>query len=94
MLRYYDLKQFITDGEWNGMTVSGNQPLEVNVRHYTTMELAEALHPYDLTPIEGSVLHINYKMEPLGNESCGPRPLEECVLYPEHWNFTLIFKLK
>ena len=91
----YDVRWVsLTDGEGNGLTVSGNQPLEVNVRHYTTMELAEALHPYDLTPIEGSILHINYKMGPLGNESCGPRPLEEYVLYPEHWNFTLIFKLK
>lgn len=90
----YDVRWVsLTDGGGFGMTVSGNQPVEANVRRYTTMELAEAIHPYDLTPIDGSILHINYKMAPLGNESCGPRPLEEYVLYPEHWNFTLIFKL-
>ena len=90
----YDVRWVsLTDVRGFGMTVSGNQPVEANIRRYTTMELAEAIHPYDLTPIDGSVLHINYKMAPLGNESCGPRPLEEYVLYPEHWNFTLIFKL-
>lgn len=90
----YDVRWVsLTDGKGEGLTVSGNQPIEANVRHYTTMELAEALHPYDLNPIDGSVLHINYKMGPVGNESCGPRALEEYVLYPEHWNFTIIFKL-
>ena len=77
------------DGE--GLKISGAQPIETTVRHYTTMELAEALHPYELDPIDASILHINYKMGPLGNESCGPKALEEYVLYPEHWNFTLLF---
>ena len=90
----YDVRWVsLTDSNGEGLTVSGNQPIEANVRHYTTMELAEALHPYDLTPVDASVLHINYKMGPVGNESCGPRALEEYVLYPKHWNFTIIFKL-
>ena len=91
----YDVRWVsLSDASGAGLSVSGKQPLEANVRHYTTMELAEALHPYDLTPIDGSVLHINYKMAPLGNESCGPRPLEQYILYPKPWNFTIMFKLK
>lgn len=91
----YDVRWMsLTDKSGNGMKVSGSQPIEVNVRHYTTMELAEALHPYDLKPIDGTVLHVNYKMGPLGNESCGPRPLEQYILYPKPWNFAIMFKLK
>ena len=90
----YDVRWVsLTDDAGHGLMVSGSQPLEANVRHYTTMELAEALHPYELEPIKESVLHINYKMGPLGNESCGPRPLEEYILYPKHWNFTVIFEI-
>lgn len=91
----YDVRWMsLTDKSGNGMKVSGFQPIEVNVRHYTTMELAEALHPYDLKMIDGTVLHVNYKMGPLGNESCGPRPLEEYILYPKPWSFAIMFKLK
>lgn len=91
----YDVRWLsLTDGAGHGLTISGKQAMEANVRHFTTMELAEALHPYDLSPIDNSVLHVNYKMGPLGNESCGPRALEKYVLYPEHWNFTLIFEIR
>lgn len=88
----YDVRWVsLTDGAGKGLTVNGCQPIETSVRRYTTMALAEARHPYDLKPIEGSVLHINHKMAPVGNESCGPRPLKQYVVYPEPWNFTLNF---
>ena len=88
----YDVRWVaLTDGAGNGLKVSGHQPIETSVRRYTTMALAEARHPYELKAIEGLVLHINHKMAPLGNESCGPRPLKQYVIYPEPWNFTLNF---
>lgn len=82
----------LTDADGDGLVVSGGQPIEINARHYTTMVLAEAQHPYELEKMDGTILHLNYKMAPIGNESCGEvRPLEKYVLYPEHWNFTLEF---
>lgn len=88
----YDVRWVsLTDGAGTGLTVTGFQPIETTVRHFTTMGLAEALHPYELDPIDGSILHINYKMAPVGSESCGPRPLPQYVIKLEPWDFTLNF---
>lgn len=59
-----------------GIQVRGSQPLSVSARHYTTRNLEEAKHPYDLTRIDETVLNIDYRQGPLGNASCGPAPLE------------------
>ena len=57
------------------------------------MQLAEAVHSCDLKPMPVAVWNINHLMAPLGNESCGPVPLEKYVLVPRDWKFTLYFRI-
>ena len=72
------------------MTLCGRQSLEISYREYTEMDIAEALHPYELHPRPYNVLNVNYLMAPVGNESCGPMPLEKYVLHPQEWDFSII----
>ena len=71
--------------------VYGKQPIEVSVRPYSTMNIAEATHPFELEKLDHLVLNINYRMAPVGNESCGPQPLEKYVINPERYEFEIIF---
>ena len=77
-----------------GLKVCGSSPLEVAAKHYTAMEIAQARHTDVLKSDDKVVLSVNYRMAPVGNESCGPRPLDKYVLHPERWKFTLFFSLE
>lgn len=83
----------VADEKGYGVFVFGKQPLEVSVRPYSTMNIAEAMHPYQLKKLDYSILNINYKMAPIGNESCGPVPLEKYVIKPHPCHFEIFFKL-
>lgn len=77
----------------NGVGVCGSAPAEVSVKHYTNMEIAQARHTDRLQRSGRVVMSVNHRMAPVGNESCGPRPLGKYVLHPERWQFTLFFSL-
>jgi len=77
-----------------GLTVTGSEPLEVSAKHYSMMNIAEAQHTYKLERKNNAIFSINHKMAPVGNESCGPKPLEKYVLHAQPWNFTIYFSLK
>lgn len=77
----------------NGVGVCGSAPAEVSVKHYTNMEIAQARHTDRLQRSGRVVMSVNHRMAPVGNESCGPRPLDKYVLHPERWQFTLFFSL-
>lgn len=88
----YDIRNLkITDNSLQGLTIQGKQPINATMRKYTTMNLAEAVHPFELNRLDYSILHINYLMAPVGNESCGTAPMDKYVLKPQPWHFELIF---
>lgn len=90
----YDIREMkITNPGLQGLTIQGRQPIQATIRKYTTMNLAEAVHPFELNRLDYSILHINYLMAPVGNESCGTAPMEKYVLKPQPWHFELIFTL-
>jgi len=57
--------------------IFGDQALNVSVRHYTTKDLNDAKHPYDLKKLKETVLNIDFQQGPLGNASCGPTAMEK-----------------
>lgn len=77
------------DGLWK---VTSDAPLQTSVRYYTNMNMAEAMHPFMLTRSGNVIWHLNHLMAPVGNESCGGKPLEKYVLRPRVWDFTLYFE--
>ena len=77
-----------------GWIVTSDHPLQTSVRYYTNMNMAEAMHPFMLTECGDVIWHLNHLMAPVGNESCGGKPLEKYVLRPRVWDFTLFFKYR
>ena len=91
----YDVRWTSLKGDTNsGWTVASDNPMQTSVTYYTNMNIAEAGHPYRLTKCGDVIWHLNHLMAPLGNESCGSRPLEPYVLRPLVWDFTLFFDIK
>ena len=75
-----------------GMTVlSVNEPFETSARHFETSSIDKARYTTELKPIEDIIWNINHRMAPIGNESCGPQPLEKYELNDKDMNFMFIF---
>lgn len=75
----------------SGLVVTSDNLMETSATYYTNMNIAEAGHPYKLSKCGDVIWHLNHLMAPVGNESCGSRPLEKYVLRPRVWDFTLYF---
>lgn len=84
----------LRDMAGGGVEVKGSAPMEVSVRHYTAMDIAEARHTDRLKRRDNVLLSVNHRMAPIGNESCGPRPLEKYVLHPQPWRFSFYFTFR
>jgi beta-galactosidase len=49
----------LTDSQGRGLMITALAPLHVDALHYTTSNLAEANHTYDLTPLDEVILHLD-----------------------------------
>jgi len=58
-------------------TIIGEKTLNFSFRRYTTAQLIEATHPYELKANVFNVLNIDFDHGALGNGSCGPIPMEK-----------------
>ena len=83
----------LRDASGLGLSVCGDQPIQTSVKHYSDMHLAEAEHSCELVREPSVSWNIHHLMAPLGNESCGPVPLDKYVLHPHPWTFTLFFRV-
>ena len=59
-----------------------------NCCHYTTQQIHEAKHDYELTPIKETVVHIDYRNAGIGSHSCGPRLDRKYAITEQEINFT------
>jgi beta-galactosidase len=44
-----------------------------NCSHFSTEQLTAAAHDYELTALDETVVHIDYRQSGIGSNSCGPR---------------------
>ncbi|MCA0932488.1 DUF4981 domain-containing protein [Lutimonas saemankumensis] len=65
------------DSSKNGIQISGKNALNFSFRKYTTAQLNEATHPYQLKANTFNVLNVDFDHGALGNGSCGPIPMEK-----------------
>ena len=79
----------IVDDKNKGIKIHGRQLLNASVRKYTTENLTEARHPYDLEKQHFTLLNIDFQQGPIGNQSCGPKALEKYWVKPEKKQFTI-----
>ncbi len=61
----------------NGLKIKSNKPLNFSFRKYTTAQLNEATHPYQLKANSFNILNIDFDHGAVGNGSCGPIPMEK-----------------
>ena len=76
------------NGRGSGLKIYAKQALEVSAHHYTTKNLDEATHTYQLQPTGKVYWNIDYKQCGLGNGSCGPNTRSEnCIPPAEKYQF-------
>ena len=80
----------LTNTQGAGLRAYSGTPFETSVRHYDTMNISEAAHPYELQRIGEAVWNLDYRMGGLGNASCGNvPPLPENQVPPEPAKWTI-----
>ena len=85
----------LTNPAGHGLFVAGVHPeddapwLNVSAHHFTTQDLAEAKHTYELKRRDEITLNLDYAQGGLGNGSCGPGVLPQYLLQPQEVRFSL-----
>ena len=60
-----------------------------NCSHFTTQQLTETAHDYELTPLAETVVHLDWKHSGIGSDSCGPVLDESLRLNAEEFRFAV-----
>ena len=71
----------------------GEEPVQASALHFTAEQLQEAKHPYELTPLDKTIVSIDQVSQGAGNASCGPQLLPEYQLQngeDYRYTFTLL----
>lgn len=77
------------NGNKLGLKILAQQPLEVSAHHYSTKNLDEATHTYELKPSENIFWNIDHRQCGLGNGSCGSNTRKEyCILPTKKYHFS------
>ena len=80
----------LTSGQY-GLSAAAGNPFSFNASVYTQEELERAAHNYQLLKSESTVLCLDYAMNGIGSNSCGPKVQEPYRFAEEEFTFT--FKL-
>ncbi|WP_430810886.1 MULTISPECIES: glycoside hydrolase family 2 TIM barrel-domain containing protein [unclassified Carboxylicivirga] len=72
-----------------GLAVKSKMPFNFSMRRYTTKELDDASHPYELKSNPFTILNIDFEHGALGNGSCGPIPMKKYFTNVDGGNFYL-----
>ena len=80
----------LTSGQY-GLSAAAGNPFSFNASVYTQEELERAAHNYQLQKSESTVLCLDYAMNGIGSNSCGPKVQEPYRFAEEEFTFT--FKL-
>ncbi|MCJ7736294.1 MAG: DUF4981 domain-containing protein, partial [Anaerolineae bacterium] len=74
-----------------GVPVAGGERalLEVSAHHYSTKDLADADHTYELERRPEITLNLDHRQSGLGGASCGPGTLPQYLIQPEPVRFAV-----
>jgi hypothetical protein len=79
----------VTDIRGMGLLAVGMPRLNVSAHHYTTEDLTNARHTYELVRRDETILNLDHAQAPLGSASCGPGPLEKYLLEAKPTEFSV-----
>lgn len=86
-----DLRWLQISAPERGVTVDARMvdaPFSFTARRYMPYDLDEALHPYDLEPLNMTVLHLDYDTHGVGSATVGPTPFDPYKCLTEPFDFT------
>jgi len=64
---------WITNQQGRGILAQyGSAPFSLSVANYTAHDMDKAQHPYELTKLDTTLVHLDYKNTGIGSNSCGP----------------------
>ena len=64
---------WITNQQGRGVYVECDKaPISLSVSNYCNHDLAKAMHPHELTKLDTTMVHLDYKNTGIGSNSCGP----------------------
>ncbi|HHW01081.1 MAG TPA: DUF4981 domain-containing protein [Clostridiaceae bacterium] len=69
-----------SDDKSAAMAIAARDTVEVSALHFTVEDLTLARHPYELHPVDETILSVNYRSQGTGNKSCGPDVLSQYTL--------------
>ena len=72
--------------------VEGMPLLNVSAHHFTTEQLTNAQHTYELQKQDNITLNLDYAQCGLGNASCGPGVLPQYLLDAEEYRYQVRLK--
>ncbi|MFO7937887.1 MAG: glycoside hydrolase family 2 TIM barrel-domain containing protein [Kiritimatiellia bacterium] len=87
-----DVRWMTLRSDKSGFRISGYQPLNCSVKHFTTENLDKAEHTCELKKIPETTVNIDLEQAPLGNGSCGPRALEKYIIRIEPKRFGFVIE--
>ncbi|WP_289053403.1 glycoside hydrolase family 2 TIM barrel-domain containing protein [Carboxylicivirga marina] len=67
----------VYNNELNALTLYSRKALNFSLRRYTTQQLNDATHPYQLKSNPFNILNIDFEHGAVGNGSCGPMPMSK-----------------
>ena len=82
----------LTDLRGLGLMAIGQPLLNVSAHYNTPEDFTAATHTYELEKREEITLHLDYELNGLGSNSCGPGPLEKYWLPAAETEFTVRLK--
>lgn len=71
----------------NGLSFEAEDVMEINVSHYTSHMLMDAMHWDELEKDDATNIRIDYKNSGIGSNSCGPKLLEKYRLSEKEIHF-------
>jgi hypothetical protein len=72
-----------------GLLAVGEPLLNVSAHHFSTTNLTEAKHTYELERQDEITLNLDYRQAGLGSASCGPGTRDEYLLQPKAVHLSL-----
>lgn len=88
-----EVRWFEIDGHGMPINISSNKPFNFSLQKYDAAQLTKARFSYQLTENNYNLLHIDFEHGPVGNGSCGPRPMRKYLLRPVANEYKFITKL-
>jgi beta-galactosidase len=80
----------LTDGDGVGLMVIGLDKLHFDALHYTIQDVAAAGHPYELTPCDEVILHLDgWHMGVGGDDGWTSQVHEEFLIFPGEYRYAL-----